>query len=280
MEENKKRNEYLDNLGISYNYDEKTGYLGIDLNYDLQDTVKHLDEHILRPLGIFPSNFEQGEIYSSDFLLHGTNQINNGQSLEDASQIAKSYFESGLKGSKAGSENVLGTASLQKNNSSYGEKLINYQGMGSTVVLINIPPYINELEFGKVDRNLTIGGRCIEEATANLDIGNALSIDYLQLGLIPKEFIVGILYRTKPQQERFSFEDTLQTKLILNPNYIANTNHRQTLPDGTQISNYEALKNIVENAPGYNKFLEVTKQQEQEDFKRYSELLPDEFLPE
>lgn len=213
--------------------DENTGYLDIELG------GRHHLQLALDMLGV--SLFA-----NSDLFLHGfTFSDFVTDTKEQTNQAAASFFENGLKfGKTSMTGNILATASLQKENDIYSNKIDEYYGMGSSVVIINIPHHYKDIHMGKAERGDTY--QSYEEKTARMEHQRAIAIDGIGLDAIPKEFIVGVFFRdyTKP--------DAMGSgRLILNPNYLGFENNLQSTPNG-EVSNYDSLKNTIMNAPLYN----------------------------
>lgn len=260
--------DYLNEAEIPYAFDESTGFLSLDFSSDRKNkNSKQLDV----ALACLDVNSEMNS--DSDLLLHGTPKLTAGENLSEGAQVASSYFDQGLRGSSAGSGNVFGTASLRDDSQPYGEDIMDYQFYSNTTVIINIPRRFGDLYFGRCERGRAKGtSRQVVGNTSCLDIGEHMSIDHLAMKKIPKEFIVGLLYCPTPKEQRFSEEDIVNRKLILNPNYLAFTNNLQRLPDGRQVSNAEALRQEIEQAPGYSKFLEVVNESRSKE-DRFDDLL-------
>lgn len=212
--------------------DANHGYLNIELK-----ELHHI-QFALDSLGV--SMFS-----NADMFLHGFKGTRYGESsYEETNNVASSFFENGLKfGSTSSRGNILGTASLQKTDDMYSNKIYNYHGMGDAVVIINIPHHYKDIHMGKAAR-FSHTGRPFEEQVADLEHQESIALDGLGLDAIPKEFIVGIYYRDVNRP------DAPAGRLILNPNYIGFENNLQTTPNG-EVSNYEALKDTIINAPNY-----------------------------
>lgn len=215
--------------------DENTGYLNVELG------GKQQMQAVLDMLGV--SLFA-----NSDLFLHGFKDgdfINNTK--EETNQISSRYFEGGLRfGQTSLSGNILATASLQKENDIYSNKIDDYNSMGSAVVIINIPHHYKDIHMGKALRANELFGDSYEEKTARLEHQRSIALDGMGLDSIPKEFIVGVYFRdyTKPEARGSG-------RLILNPNYLGFENNLQTSPNG-EVSNYDSLRSTILNAPYYD----------------------------
>ena len=212
--------------------DNNHGYLNIELN------ESHHIQYVLDLLGV--SMFS-----NTDMFLHGFGGVSyNENSYEETNDTAASFFENGLRfGSTSARGNILGTASLQKTDDMYSNKIYNYNGMGNSVVIINIPHHYRDIHMGAALRT-SPRGDSLEEQTASHEHVKSIALDGIGLDAIPKEFIVGIYFRDVNKPEAPA------GRLILNPNYIGFENNLQVTPEG-EISNYDALKNTITNAPNY-----------------------------
>lgn len=225
--------ELFNDEGIS-SIDNKNGYLNIELS------GRHQLQAALDSLGV--SMFG-----NSDLFLHGfrsTDFVTNTK--EETNDAAAMYFENGLRfGETSMSGNILATASLQKEDDLYSNKIDNYYGMGASVVIINIPHHYKDIHMGPALRESFMGDS-YEEKTARMEHQHCIALDGMGLDAIPKEFIVGVYYRdyTKPEAPGSG-------RLILNPNYIGFESNMQETSDGPK-SNYEVLKDTILNAPRYD----------------------------
>lgn len=249
----------LDKMGLGYTIDESTQNLCIDFSAENQTFPKDKLDMVLHILGTrFGSN------NNSDVYLHGTSKLSKEYSQEECFQTANSYFQNGIKYNYG--RVITSTASLMKSDSSVAGKVLDYN-FARAKFIINIPEQFQDLYLGAAIRKDFKNGETIsyEESTSSLDHSSARysTVDFLDLDHIPKEFIVGVFYYTD--------DDLTQGQMIVNPNYLYFKENTQVLENGETVSNLDSLKHTIENAQGYERFLQKTAQMKEVGAKNFFE---------